>query len=456
MEVTTERPVRKRRRLRGVPKIGTPMRFTTLDEWLAWQETLHPKSIDLGLARVRKVYESLLPKKPIPFTLTVGGTNGKGSSVAILDSILRAEGYRVGAYTSPHLMRYNERIKVNGESAEDGPICAAFERIDRVRNGISLSFFEFGTLAALELFSTAGLDVQILEVGLGGRLDAVNMIEPDAAMIASIAIDHRDWFGDNREDIALEKAGILRPGKPAVIGDTNPPDSLIEYAKAQDISLLLQGSDFGYERTAGGWNWFGSEVRLNDLPMPAIAGEHQLLNASAALQLLHSVALHRPVTESAMRTGLETVKLAGRFHYFDGPVPVLVDVAHNPQAAEMLSDYLRARFPERRVHAVFAIMRDKDIAGVINPIKPLVDRWYLAPVPSARAATEQELRSVFRELSIDNVKGGFTSTDAAIDAAKNSANQTDLVLVFGTFPLVSDFLAHNLLNCEEVIQWTNN
>ena len=419
------------------------MRFTKLEEWLAWQETLHPKAIDLGLARVRSVYNALMPGRPIPFTLTVGGTNGKGSSVAILDAILRVEGYRVGTYTSPHLMRYNERIRVNGEPAKDDAICDAFSRIDRARNETSLSFFEFGTLAALDLFSAAELDVQILEVGLGGRLDAVNIIEPNAAMIASIAIDHRDWLGDTREKIALEKAGILRVGKPAIIGDPNPPKSLIDYAATTGITLSQQGIDFCYERTTTGWNWQSRCMRLEQLPMPAIAGEHQLLNASAVLELLHSVSEQRPVREASIRLGLETVKLAGRYQYFDGPVPVLVDVAHNPQAVETLADYLRTHFHEKRIHAVFAIMRDKDIPGVINPIKSLVERWYLAPVPLARATSESELRAIFHELSVDNLEGGFKDVSEAFALAETNASEGDLVLVFGTFPLVSEFLAHN-------------
>ncbi len=395
------------------------------------------------MARVRSVYESLLPCAPTPFTLTVAGTNGKGSSVALLDSILRAEGYRVGAYTSPHLLRYNERIRINGEPAEDAAICEAFTRIERARNGVSLSFFEFGTLAALDLFSAAKLDVQILEVGLGGRLDAVNIIEPNAAMIASIAVDHRDWFGDDREVIALEKAGILRAGKPAVIGDPNPPKSLIEFAHTHGIAFSKQGLDFGYERIDSGWNWFGSGLKLDNLPMPAIAGEHQLLNASAVLQLLHSVGQQRPVKESSIRLGLETVKLAGRLQSIDGPIPVLVDVAHNPQAVEILADYLQSQYPGKQVHAVFAVMRDKDIAGVINPIKSLVKRWYLAPVPLARAASESELRAIFHELSIDDFESGFQEAVDAFELAKTNAQDGELVLVFGTFPLVSEFLAHN-------------
>lgn len=420
------------------------MRFATLDEWLAWQETLHPKSIDLGLARVRKVYQALRPKQPPPFTLTVAGTNGKGSSVALLDAMLRAEGYRVGAYTSPHLLCYNERIRVNGECAKDDAICDAFERIDRARDGTTLSFFEFGTLAALDLFSQSALDVQILEVGLGGRLDAVNIINADAALIASIDIDHRDWFGDSREAIALEKAGILRPGRPAVVGDPKPPQSLLDFAAANGIALSLQGKAFGYERAGSAWNWFGAGGRLEHLPLPALAGAHQLLNAAAAIQLLRLVDTQRPVSDAAIRRGLETVKLAGRFHYVDGPVPTLLDVAHNPQAAGILADYLQEKFSGKKIHAVFAVMRDKDIAGVVAPLKPLVERWYLAPVPLARAASEAELTTLFEELSVAPVEGGFAKATDAFAAAAGNAPKDGLVVVFGTFPLVSEFLAHNV------------
>lgn len=420
------------------------MRFATLDEWLVWQETLHPKAIDLGLARVRKVYEALqLPKRSVPFTLTVAGTNGKGSSVALLDAILRAEGYRVGSYTSPHLLRYNERIRVNGECADDAAICAAFERIDQARGDTSLSFFEFGTLAALDLFSQAELDVQILEVGLGGRLDAVNIIDADAALIASIDIDHRDWFGDSREAIALEKAGILRPGKPAIVGDPNPPQSLLDFAQAQGICLSCLGQAFGYERDNGGWHWHGLGGDLKNLPLPALAGRHQLLNAAAVIQLLRSVDPQKPVSEAAIRTGLETVKLAGRFQYIDGPVPVLLDVAHNPQAAGILAGYLRERFPNKSIHAVFAVMRDKDIAGVIQPMVELVERWYLAPIALPRAATASDLNTVFTALSITPVETGFADAMEAFVAAQHNAAPDGMVVVFGTFPLVSEFLALN-------------
>ena len=388
--------------------------------------------------------DALLAGRQTPFTLTVAGTNGKGSSVALLDAMLRAEGYRVGSYTSPHLLRYNERVRVNGACAEDAALCEAFERVDRARGGVSLSFFEFGTLAALDLFSRAALDVQILEVGLGGRLDAVNVVDADAALIASIAIDHRDWLGDSRELIALEKAGVLRPGRPAVVGDPQPPASLLGYAREHGIDLARQGVEFGHRRADGGgcWDWFGLGGRLEHLPPPALQGGHQLLNAAAAIQLLRSVANARPVSEQAIRAGLRTVELAGRFQYFDRPVPALLDVAHNPQAAHMLAAYLRERFPGKRVHAVFAIMRDKDIAGVVEPLKALVERWFLAPVPLPRAAPEPELKALFDRLSVAPVESGFGHAAEAIAAAAQRLPQDGLVVVFGTFPLVSEFLAH--------------
>ncbi|MFM8331824.1 MAG: bifunctional tetrahydrofolate synthase/dihydrofolate synthase [Candidatus Methylumidiphilus sp.] len=419
------------------------MRFATLAEWLAWQEQLHPKAIDMGLGRVSKVFQAMRPRPATPFTITVGGTNGKGSSVALLSAILRAEGYRVGAYTSPHLLRYNERIRIDGECLDDAALCAAFARVDHARGDTSLSFFEFGTLAALDVFAQAALDVQILEVGLGGRLDAVNIIDADAALIASIDIDHRDWLGHSREAIALEKAGILRPGRPAVIADPQPPHTLFDYAQAQGISLSCQGRDFGFRHHGETWDWWGAGDTLSGLPLPALAGGHQLLNAAAVIQLLRTVAAVRPVSAEAIRTGLRTVKLDGRFQYFPGSPPVLLDVAHNPQAAGNLAEYLRAEFAGKSIHAVFAVMRDKDVAGIVQPLREVVRHWYLAPIPLQRSAPESELSAVFAELSVAEVTGGFATAADAIAAARAAAPADGLVLVFGTFPLVSEFLALN-------------
>ncbi|BBA32996.1 bifunctional folylpolyglutamate synthase/dihydrofolate synthase [Methylocaldum marinum] len=418
------------------------MRFQTLADWLAWQETLHPKSIDLGLSRVKTVYGRLLPRATPLFTITVGGTNGKGSCVAMLDSILRQQGYRVGTYTSPHLLCYNERIRIDGRPVSDELICNAFERIERVRNKTTLSFFEFGTLAALDIFATADLDVQVLEVGLGGRLDAVNIIDADAALIASIDLDHQDWLGDTRAAIGLEKAGIFRPGRPAVIGDTDVPATVIRYAFEHSMPVTCFGRDFGYEVFDEGWNWCGRDTQLTALPLPALQGNHQLINASAVLELLQRIEGSLPVGESAIRDGLRLVSLSGRFQYIPASVPVLLDVAHNPQAVKVLADYLSSRFDGKTIHAVFAVMRDKDIHGIIYNIKDLVEHWYLAPLEMSRAATADQLSAVFDSLGVATVRSGFEDAASAFDAAQQNAESGQLVLVFGSFFLVSEILAH--------------
>ncbi|HYE36484.1 bifunctional tetrahydrofolate synthase/dihydrofolate synthase [Methylocaldum sp.] len=418
------------------------MRFNTLAEWLAWQETLHPKSIDLGLSRVKEVYGRLGNSGKPPFTITVGGTNGKGSCVAMLDAILRSEGYRVGTYTSPHLLRYNERICIDGQPSSDDRICGAFERIERVREEITLSFFEFGTLAALDIFDAADLDVQVLEVGLGGRLDAVNIIDADVALIASIDLDHQDWLGDTRTAIGLEKAGIFRSGRPAVVGDIDVPAAVVQYAEEHDVPLSYLGRDFRYEMLSGSWDWLGRNAELTDLPFPALKGDHQLINASAVLETLHRVESRLPVSPAAIREALRNVTLAGRFQYIPGSIPVLLDVAHNPQAVRVLADHLRRQFSGKTIHAVFAVMRDKDISGIINNIKDLVEHWYLAPLKMPRAATADQLLAVFDSLGVSAVRSGFPDAAAAFDAARRSAESDHLLLVFGSFFLVSEYLAH--------------
>lgn len=423
------------------------MRFTTLAQWLAWQETLHPKPIDLGLQRVKQVFEAL-GNGPLPYTITVGGTNGKGSSVAMLTAILRAAGYRVGAYTSPHLLRYNERIQIDGQPMADPVLCEAFGRVDAARGETSLSYFEFGTLTALDLFRRAAVSVQVLEVGLGGRLDAVNIIDADAALVASIDIDHQEWLGDTRDAIALEKAGIYRCGRPAVLGDPRVPPALLRYAEQQGIALLCQGRDFYFTVVDGTWDWRGCAGALEHLPLPTLSGRQQLLNAAAVLQLLQQVRERLPVPEAAIRQGLVTASLAGRFQLLPGTPQVFVDVAHNPQAVRVLADYLREAFAGRRVLAVFAIMRDKDVVSVVRSIADLVSAWYLAPLTMPRAATEPELRVLVAEASPAPIHGGYASVAAACAAARMDAGVDDLIVVFGSFFLVAEFLAHSS-SCEK-------
>lgn len=417
------------------------MRFATLAEWLAWQESLHLQAIDLGLARVARVLERLdLPPQP-PFTISVGGTNGKGSCVAMLDSILRAAGYRVGAYTSPHLLSYNERIRIDGQPVDDQTLMAAFNRVDRARQDTTLSFFEFGTLAALVIFAAARLDLRILEVGLGGRLDAVNIIDADLALIASIDIDHQEWLGTTREAIGQEKAGIFRPGRPAVIADPDPPASIGQVASARGAPLYQPGRDFRHVRRDGAWDWEGQGQRWSGLPTPAIPGDHQFLNASAVLQCLQLAAGARPVKEEAIRRGLTEVRLPGRFQWFPGAIPVLLDVAHNPQAARMLAGHLRQHYAHQRIHAVFAVMRDKDIAAMIEPLRDLVDRWFLAPLPMSRAAPPEEICEFLHNAGLSRIDWGYADVRSTCQAARNAAAAGDLLLVFGSFFLVSDYLA---------------
>jgi dihydrofolate synthase/folylpolyglutamate synthase len=417
------------------------MRFDNLGQWLAWQETLHPKSIDLGLGRVLQVFQAMGPWPTLPLTLTVAGTNGKGSCVALLDSILRAQGYRVGTYTSPHLLSYSERIRIDGINARDEDLCEVFERIDQARGDTTLSFFEFGTLAALDLFIRNRVDVQVLEVGLGGRLDAVNLLDPDGALIASIDIDHVEWLGSNRSDIALEKAGILRANKPAVIGDPNPPESLLRYAQQHGIQLTCQGVDFHFQRQEQHWSWSNDETALEQLPLPALVGDHQYLNAAAVIQLLQKVSPALPVTESAIREGLRQVRLLGRLQLFEGRVPVIVDVAHNSQSVGILAEHLQQQFPGRVIHAVFAMMRDKNIPETIARMRNLVKHWYAAPLSLQRAAPVEELITRLREAGVESAQGDFSSAAEAFAAATRNAQNDELIVVFGTFPLVAEVLS---------------
>ncbi|MDD5410893.1 MAG: bifunctional tetrahydrofolate synthase/dihydrofolate synthase [Methylobacter sp.] len=416
------------------------MHFDSLQDWLSWQESLHPLAIDLGLERAAQVFHALNPECIKPPTITVAGTNGKGSSIAYLDAIYRAQGYRVGAYTSPHILKYNERIKIDGEPVPDELICEAFARIESVRGNITLSYFEFGTLAALDIFWRAGLDVQLLEVGLGGRLDAVNIVDSDVSMITSICIDHVEWLGGTREAIGLEKAGIFRAATPAIVGDPEPPRSLIQSAIDKHALLYCIDKDFGYKKQATGWDWFSADKKITHLPEPGLKGEHQYRNASAVILAVTQLAKILPVSEASIRQGLENVQLTGRFQLITGEIPVLLDVGHNPQAVRTLAEYITNTFPDRRVHAVFSMMKDKDIAGVIEIMNPVVHDWFFAPLANPRAATEPVMREIFSQSSASNVSFGFSGFAEAFSAAKNRSQKGDLLLVFGSFFLVSDCL----------------
>ncbi len=415
--------------------------FQTIEEWLRWQESSHPLTIDLGLDRVARVYKALNPNGIKPLTITVAGTNGKGSCIAYLEAIYKAQGYRVGAYTSPHILRYNERIKIAGQPVSDERICLAFERIEHVRGNVSLSYFEFGTLAALEIFSGADLDIQLLEVGLGGRLDAVNIVEPDAAIISSIGIDHVAWLGETRESIGYEKAGIFRSFVPAIVGDPRPPDALRNVAENKQACFYALGKDFGYVRQQGHWRWFSGENQILQLPEPALKGEHQYRNASAVIMAITQMHDKLPVDEQSIRLGLENVRLPGRFQLVEGDIPMLLDVGHNPEAVTTLVEFLTQNFPNRRIHAIFSMMKDKDIAEVLRIMDPVVYDWFFAPLSNARAATVDLMREIFSQQGMVNVSFGYTGFLDAYAAAKKQAVEGDLLLVFGSFFLVSECLA---------------
>jgi len=416
------------------------MNFDSLKGWLDWQESLHPLAIDLGLERVARVHQALSYESVKPLTITVAGTNGKGSCVAYLENIYRAQGYRVGSYSSPHILKYNERIKIDGKPVSDDLICEAFSRIESVRAGTSLSYFEFGTLAALDIFRRSKLDVQLLEVGLGGRLDAVNIIDPDIAMISSIGIDHVDWLGATRSSIGQEKAGIFRINTPAIIGDYEPPSSLVKCAIEKKADLFCINKNFHYQKQATTWDWYSGNAHLSDLPEPGLKGEHQYRNASSAILAVQLLTEKLPVSDESIRAGLKNTQLLGRFQLINDKIPVLLDVGHNPEAVKTLLEYLFMTFPGKRIHAVFSMMKDKDIATVLEIMHPVVSDWFFAPLKNPRAATEVMMREFFSRSSVKQVSFGYSGFAEAFNAAKNQAQQDDLLLVFGSFFLISDCL----------------
>ncbi|MEJ2345503.1 MAG: bifunctional tetrahydrofolate synthase/dihydrofolate synthase [Gammaproteobacteria bacterium] len=417
------------------------MRFTTLDQWLAWQETLNPRDIDLGLERVAAVWERLA-QPTLPFAVvSVAGTNGKGSCVAMLEAILLAAGYRVGAYTSPHLLRYNERIRIGGAEADDRALMKAFEQVERARGDTPLTYFEFGTLAALVLFQDAALDAVVLEVGLGGRLDAVNVVDADVALVSSIGVDHVEWLGPDRESIGREKAGIFRPGRPAVCGDPRPPQALLDHAHGLGAPLYRFGSEFGYRPAPTGWSWFGPRRRRNALPAPALRGAVQLQNAAAVLMTLELLRGRLPVEQGAIRRGLLEAHLPGRFQVVPGDVDLVLDVSHNVDGVQVLADNLRAMPAGGRTYAVLGMLQDKDATGVARVLDAAVAHWYaagLAGTPRGLPASELAQR-----LAAAGVRAPVTvceSIAAACGEARAAARTGDRIVIFGSFYTVAEAL----------------
>lgn len=386
--------------------LPTPDDAATLQTWLSYLESLHRTSIDLGLERIRAVADKLNMAWPY-VKITVGGTNGKGSTCAMLEAILLASGYKTGTYTSPHLVDFNERIRVNGEFASDAQIIEQFHRIEQARGDITLSYFEYTTLAALMLFEQEKMDVAVLEVGLGGRLDAVNLVDADCAIITSVDIDHTDYLGDTREKIGFEKAHIFRPGRPAICADPVPPQSIIDHAAQIQADLWLFGKDFNYSGDRQQWAYGGRSQRRSGMAYPSLRGANQLLNAAAALAALEALRPKLVVPQQAVRIGLSQVQLPGRLQILAGTPTIILDVAHNPHAAAALGQNLDAMGYFPHTHAVLGMLNDKDIASVVGKLAHRVDRWYCASLPGPRGMSGQELADM-----VNKVVAGTDATPA--------------------------------------------
>jgi dihydrofolate synthase / folylpolyglutamate synthase len=415
--------------------------FSTLAEWLAYLETLHPKAIAMGLERVGAVYERLGIRFSCP-VITVAGTNGKGSTCALLECMLRAGGYRVGTYSSPHLLRYNERLRIDAVEIADDALLEAFATVESVRLTTPLTYFEFGTLATLWLFARAELDVMVLEVGLGGRLDAVNVIDADVAIVTTVAIDHVDYLGTTREEIGREKAGIFRSGAFAICADRQPPASLLAHADAVGARLLRIGIDYDFTAHDGQWNYRGPGGTRHGLPTPALRGVYQLANAATALAALDVLRDRLAIGMGAVREGLVSVELPGRLQVLPGRPLTVLDVAHNPQAAAALSDNLASMGFHPHTFAVFGIMADKDIGGVIAALLPRVDRWYVASLPPPRGSSVSDLRVRLETAGVVSTAiYDFADPAAAYRAAREAVTEADRIIAFGSFLTVAAVLA---------------
>ena len=423
--------------------------FSTLPEWLAHCEQIHPQNISMGLDRVREVAQRMQLKFDCP-VITVAGTNGKGSTCAMLEAVALQAAYKPGVYTSPHLVHFEERCRINGEIAQAEAFLPHFEAVEAARRQgeeVLLTYFEFTTLAIMRMLSLAKLDLVILEVGLGGRLDATNIVDADCAIITSIDIDHTALLGKDRETIGREKAGIMRAGRPAIVSDPVPPQSVIDYAESIGSDLRMFGRDFNYDGDKQQWGWAGRNRRYAGLSYPSLRGANQLMNASGVLAAYEALRDRLPVTAQAVRTGLAMVELPGRFQIIPGQPVLVLDVAHNPHSVAALTANLDAMGYYPTTHAVFGAMADKDLAPMLLKVGPLIDRWYLTDLPTDRAESAVNLQQKLKALQV--VAGGtrrevptslYENPQAALDAAIQAADPADRIVVFGSFYTVGEVL----------------
>ncbi len=423
--------------------------LNTLDAWLAHCERLHPTTIDMGLERVRTVAERMQIRFDCP-VITVAGTNGKGSTCAMLESILLQAGYRTGVYTSPHLVRFEERLRLVGEPVDATHLIAGFAAVERARvlNGseISLTYFEFSTLAILDVMARSGLDVVVLEVGLGGRLDATNIIDPDCAVITSIDLDHMEFLGPDRESIGREKAGIMRTGRPVIVSDPMPPQSVLDHALEVGADLWRNGHDFNVSGDKQQWGWAGRGRRYSGLAYPALRGANQLVNAAGVLAALAALRERLPVTAQAVRNGMAFVELPGRFQIIPGQPTLVLDVAHNPHSVAALAANLDAMGYFPTTHAVFGVMADKDLAPMLERVNPLIDRWYFTDLPTPRAAQGSALQARWQAQNTrkDATGAAFADPMQALQAAIAAADPADRIVVFGSFYTVGGVLQQGI------------
>jgi dihydrofolate synthase/folylpolyglutamate synthase len=408
--------------------------------WLQYLEQLHPKSIALGLDRINQVKDRLGLHPTFP-VITVAGTNGKGSTCAMLERIYLEAGYRVGCYTSPHLLRYNERVRLSGVALGDDALCRAFEAVEHARQETPLTYFEFGTLAAMWSFIQAGIDVCVFEVGLGGRLDAVNCFEPACAIVTSVDLDHMEYLGYTRESIGLEKAGIYRPGVPAICADPAPPTTLENYAKDIGADYRRIGEHFDFiEMADGDWRFTTVDGDLAPLPFPALSGPFQRFNAASVLATIHALQSRLPVQPESIRSGLRNVRLPGRFQQVSTHPQVILDVAHNPHAAAGLAENLRLNPVQGKTVAVCGMLADKDIAGVVSWLSPLVNEWFVASLDVPRGASADVLAAQLRNTSAQTKVNVFPNVVSAFRQACLGMNENDRIIAFGSFYTVAEMM----------------
>ena len=411
----------------------------SLSDWLDRIERRHPTEIELGLERVGAVRDRLQIDPAFPVIL-VGGTNGKGSTCAMLEAIYRNAGYSTGLYTSPHLLAYNERVQVSGRAVEDAEVVMAFERIEAARGDVGLTYFEFGTLAAQLVFCERAVDVAILEVGLGGRLDAVNIFEPACSLVVSVGIDHVDYLGSDREKIGFEKAGIFRSGRPAVCADDDPPASLISHAEQIGADLYLIGRDFGHVRSDTAWQFWNCAGKKPALPIPLLRGECQLDNAAAALECVRIMHQQLPVDMGALRNGLLNAQMPARFQVLPTKPLTVLDVAHNAAAADTLSANLRQLPGSGRTLAVFGVLQDKEIEKIVSLLAPQIDAWFVCALRVSRAAPVERIKQAVLRVSDRQSIAVFENVASGLAAAREAAREDDKIIVFGSFYTVSEAL----------------